>query len=102
MTQRDPRVTKKKFDPNAMDAGASDKGGKGDSKGKGFGGKSDQEGSGGKSSSQRSARQSSGGKGGKGDGENKMQSKKGETKLFDGWCSNPHWGKYGHKIADCR
>ncbi|CAK0836789.1 unnamed protein product, partial [Prorocentrum cordatum] len=102
MMQRDPRVTKKKFDPNAMDVDAFDKGGKGDSKGKGFGGKSDQKGSGGKSSSQRSAWQSSGGKGGKGDGKNKMKSKKGEMKLFDGWCSNPHCGKYGHKIADCK
>ncbi|CAK0819502.1 unnamed protein product [Prorocentrum cordatum] len=100
MMQRDPRLTKKKFDPNAMDVDAFDKGGKGDSKGKGFGGKSDQKGSGGKSSSQRSAWQSSGGKGGKGDGKNKMKSKKGETKLFDGWCSNPHCGKYGHKIAE--
>ncbi|CAK0848099.1 unnamed protein product, partial [Prorocentrum cordatum] len=83
MTQRDPRVTKKKFDPNAMDVDAFDKGGKGDSKGKGFGGKSDQKGS-----------------GGKGDGKNKMKSKKGETKLFDGWCSNPHCGKCGYKIAE--
>ncbi|CAK0910250.1 unnamed protein product, partial [Prorocentrum cordatum] len=102
MMQRDPRVTKKKFDPNAMGVDAFDKGGKGDSKGKGFGGKSDQKGSGGKSSSQRSARQSSGGKGGKGDGKNKMKSKNGETKLFDGWCSNSRCGKCGRKIADCR
>ncbi|CAK0851242.1 unnamed protein product [Prorocentrum cordatum] len=95
MSQRDTKTAQKKFDPNAMGVDAFGKGGKGDSKGKGYG-RSDMKG--GKAGGQRGA----GGRGGKSDGKGKTNCKKGAVKYFDGWCSNPHCGKYGRKMADCR